>query len=127
MVVSTAAAGGPVRVRRIYDPPEADDGSRVLVDRLWPRGMSKERANLREWCKDVAPSTALRQWYGHEPERFAEFDRRYRAELAEPGPAEALGSLRALASQGPLTLLTAAKRADISEAAVLREVLTGSR
>ena len=64
-----------VQVRRVYDPPEASDGQRVLVDRLWPRGLSKERAHLDEWCKDVAPSTGLRQWYGHNPGRFEEFAR----------------------------------------------------
>ena len=100
-------------------PPEASDGQRVLVDRLWPRGLSKERAHLDEWCKDVAPSTGLRQWYGHDPGRFEEFARRYRAELDEPERAAAYSQLRELAAHGPLTLLTAAKRSDISEAAVL--------
>ncbi|MBS1697913.1 MAG: DUF488 family protein [Actinobacteria bacterium] len=119
----TAPRDAAVRVRRIYDPPEPDDGARVLVDRLWPRGVSKERADLREWCKDVAPSTALRQWYAHDPEKFAEFARRYRAELEEPAPAAALAGLRALVQRGPVTLLTAAKRSDISEATVLQEVL----
>ena len=104
---------------RVYDPPEASDGQRVLVDRLWPRGLSKERAHLDEWCKDVAPSTGLRQWYGHNPGRFEEFARRYRAELDEPERAAAYSQLRELAAHGPLTLLTAAKRSDISEAAVL--------
>ncbi len=115
-----------VRVRRIYDPAEPDEGARVLVDRLWPRGVSKERADLREWCKDVAPSTELRQWYGHDPERFAEFARRYRAELADPTRADAPAGLRALLRQEPVTLLTAAKRSDISEATVLQELLSGS-
>ena len=86
---------------------------------LWPRGLSKERAHLDEWCKDVAPSTGLRQWYGHDPGRFEEFARRYRAELDEPERAAAYSQLRELAAHGPLTLLTAAKRSDISEAAVL--------
>lgn len=122
----TAGDGAPVgvRVRRIYDAPAPDDGARVLVDRLWPRGVSKARAALREWCKDVAPSTALRQWYGHDPDRFAEFARRYRAELEDPAQAAALAGLRALVREGPVTLLTAARRADISEATVLQEVLT---
>jgi len=108
-----------VQVRRVYDPPEASDGQRVLVDRLWPRGLSKERAHLDEWCKDVAPSTGLRQWYGHNPGRFEEFARRYRAELDEPERAAAYSQLCELAAHGPLILLTAAKRSDISEAAVL--------
>lgn len=119
-------AGSPrLQVRRVYDPPEPGDGARVLVDRLWPRGISKDRAALDEWCKQVAPSVELRQWYAHEPDRFAEFARRYRAELDDPERAAALAHLRELARLGPLTLLTAAKRSDISEATVLVEVLTG--
>lgn len=113
-----------VQVRRIYDEPSLDDGARVLVDRLWPRGVSKARAQLDDWCKDIAPSTELRKWYGHDPARFAEFSRRYIDELAEPGPAAALAYLEGLAERGPLTLLTATKEPDISEAAVLRNLLT---
>jgi uncharacterized protein YeaO (DUF488 family) len=71
-----------VRVRRIYAPVTEQDGIRVLVDRLWPRGMSKSRAEIDEWCREIAPSTALRRWYGHDPQRFTEFRRRYRRELA---------------------------------------------
>lgn len=112
-----------VQVRRIYDEPESTDGKRVLVDRLWPRGVSKERADLFEWLKDVAPSTELREWYGHDPEKFAEFAARYRAELAQSPGKEALTVLRGLASEGNVTLLTAAKRADISEATVLQSLL----
>jgi uncharacterized protein YeaO (DUF488 family) len=112
-----------VQVRRVYDDPAPGDGSRVLVDRIWPRGMTKERASLDEWCKQIAPSTELRQWYGHDPERFAEFTRRYGEELAEPERAEALGHLRALAETGTVTLLTASKAVDISEAAVLAGLL----
>ena len=112
-----------VRVRRAYDEPTGEDGARVLVDRIWPRGLSKEKAGLDEWCKAVAPSTALRTWYGHPPERFEEFGRRYRAELEEPERAQALQHLRDLARHGTLTLLTATKRADISEAVVLADLL----
>ncbi|MBS1907778.1 MAG: DUF488 domain-containing protein [Actinobacteria bacterium] len=126
MTATTNDSGFRVRVRRIYDEPEPDDGARVLVDRLWPRGVSKERAALHEWCKDVAPSTELRQWYAHDPEKFPEFAQRYRAELTDPGQAEVLAGLRALVQQGPVTLLTAAKRSDISEATVLQQVLSGS-
>jgi uncharacterized protein YeaO (DUF488 family) len=115
-----------VQVRRIYEEPESADGTRVLVDRLWPRGVSKERADLFEWLKAVAPSTELRTWYGHEPAKFAEFARRYEAELAEPPAADAFAELRRLAAEGPVTLLTASRRADISEATVLRDLLTGS-
>lgn len=117
---------GNVRVRRAYDPPAADDGRRVLVDRVWPRGLSREDARLDDWCKQVAPSTGLRKWYGHDPERFDEFARRYREELDEPERAEALDRLRDLAATSPLTLLTAAKRADISQAAVLADLLNRS-
>jgi uncharacterized protein YeaO (DUF488 family) len=91
----------------------------VLVDRLWPRGLTKERADLDEWCKTVAPSTELRKWYGHAPERFEEFARRYRAELKDPVPAEVLRHLRQLAGRRNLTLLTATKDVDISEATVI--------
>jgi uncharacterized protein YeaO (DUF488 family) len=112
-----------VRVRRIYDEPDALDGIRVLVDRLWPRGVGKAKAELDEWCKDVAPSRALRAWYVHDPAKFPEFRRRYRAELEEPARAEALQHLRVLADGHRLTLLTATKRPDISEAAVLADLL----
>lgn len=114
-----------VQVRRVYDPPQESDGTRVLVDRLWPRGMSKQRAALDEWCKAVAPSPELRTWYGHDPAKFAEFEQRYRAELADDTHAGALANLRDLSKQGSLTLLTAAKRDDISEATVLAGLLTG--
>ena len=112
-----------VRVRRAYDEPAREDGARVLVDRIWPRGLTKEKAGLDEWCKAVAPSTALRRWYGHAPELFEEFRRRYRTELEEPERADALAHLRTIARRRNLTLLTAAKRADISEATVLAELL----
>jgi uncharacterized protein YeaO (DUF488 family) len=113
-----------VQVRRIYDAPMPDDGTRVLVDRLWPRGVSKPRAHLDEWCKDIAPSTGLRDWYHHDPTLFGEFTRRYTDELRAPVPAAVLAHLRELATQQPLTLLTATKDPDISEAAVLRQLLT---
>jgi uncharacterized protein YeaO (DUF488 family) len=118
-----------VQVKRIYDEPEPQDGMRVLVDRIWPRGMSKERARLDLWCKQVAPSTELRTWYGHDPARFAEFTARYRAELTDAERAEAFSELRALAGTHPmLTLLTATKDFQISEAAVLaEEIRSGGR
>ncbi|MDQ6798739.1 MAG: DUF488 family protein [Actinomycetota bacterium] len=112
-----------VQVRRVYDPPEPDDGSRVLVDRIWPRGMTKARAELDEWCKQVAPSTELRKWYGHEPARFEEFVRRYHAELQEPQRSDALAHLRELAEGKTLTLLTATKQPESSEAEVLATML----
>lgn len=112
-----------VRVARVYEPRTESGGARVLVDRIWPRGLSKERADLDEWCKDVAPSTELRRWYGHDPALFPEFARRYAEELEEPGRAEALGHLRELARHGDLTLLTATRDPDISEAAVLADLI----
>jgi uncharacterized protein YeaO (DUF488 family) len=112
-----------VRVRRVYDERKRGDGRRVLVDRIWPRGLSKDKADLDDWCKTVAPSTALRKWYSHDPERFDEFTRRYRTELKEPERAETLDHLRKLAKSRNLTLLTATKHADISEAAVLADLL----
>ena len=108
-----------VNVRRIYEEPLETDGTRILVDRLWPRGLSKEKAHFDEWCKAVAPSAELRKWYGHDPGLFEDFSRRYRRELKEPEPAAALSRLRSLAGQGPLTLLTATREPAISEAAVL--------
>ncbi len=108
-----------VRVRRVYEDPEPGDGARVLVDRLWPRGLRKDAVALDEWFRDVAPSAGLRSWYGHDPAKFEEFRRRYIAELAGPEAQAALGRLRALAARGPLTLLTATKDVGHSQAAVL--------
>ena len=112
-----------VQVRRVYDEPEDSDGARVLVDRIWPRGMTKVRAALNEWCKDVAPSTELRKWYSHDPAKFEEFTRRYGAELEQAERVQALQHLRDLAPDGRLTLLTGSKAVDISEAAVLAAIL----
>jgi uncharacterized protein YeaO (DUF488 family)/DNA-binding transcriptional LysR family regulator len=114
-----------VRVGRVYDEPEPDDGTRVLVDRIWPRGLAKDKARLDQWCKQVAPSTELRKWYSHDPERFEEFGRRYREELKDAERAQALKHLRELAKSGTLTLLTATKHAEISEAAVLADLIRG--
>ena len=112
-----------IRVRRVYDAPSPDDGARVLVDRIWPRGLRKAAAHLDEWAKEVAPSTELRTWYGHDPAKFDEFGRRYKAELTESGPAQAVDQLRALAATRTVTLLTATRELDISQAAVLAGVL----
>ena len=114
-----------VQVRRVYDDPGTDDGVRVLVDRLWPRGIAKEGLRLDRWAKEVAPSTELRKWYGHRPERFDEFRLRYRAELEAPLAAEGLEELRRTAHQGPLTLLTATRDVPHSGAAVLAEAVEG--
>ncbi len=113
-----------VRVRRVYEEPEPQDGSRVLVDRLWPRGLRKDAARFDEWAKDVAPSTELRTWYGHDPAKFGEFCRRYTAELAEGTSRAALDHLAALAAAGgPVTLLTATRDVDHSQAEVLAGLL----
>jgi uncharacterized protein YeaO (DUF488 family) len=113
-----------VRVRRVYDDPSAEDGARVLVDRVWPRGLRKDALRLDDWIKDVAPSSELRTWYGHDPARFDEFRRRYLGELTGSAQRAALGRLRALASSGkPLTLLTATRDVDHSQAAVLARLL----
>ena len=117
-------AGEKVRVRRVYEEPERGDGSRVLVDRIWPRGLTKAKAALDEWCKDVAPSAELRNWYRHDRDRFEDFGRRYEAELRDPQRAEALAHLRGLAKgRRHLTLLTATTQPEISEAAVLAGLL----
>lgn len=112
-----------VQVRRIYDDPQASDGERVLVDRLWPRGVSKERAHLSDWCKQVAPSTELRKWYDHDPAKFSEFTSRYTSELEAGDQAIAFAHLQELARKGTLTLLTATKQPEISEAQVLADLL----
>jgi uncharacterized protein YeaO (DUF488 family) len=96
-----------------------------LVDRRWPRGVSKARADLDEWCRAVAPSDALRKWYGHEAEKFEEFELRYRRELEDPERASALRHLEVMTAHGRLTLLTATKEVEISQAAVLAELLRG--
>lgn len=115
-----------VQVRRVYEDPEPDGGARVLVDRLWPRGVAKERLHLDRWAKEVAPSTELRTWYGHRPERFDEFRRRYLAELKAPPAAEVLEELRRLAEGDGVTLLTATRDVPHSGAQVLADALRGA-
>jgi uncharacterized protein YeaO (DUF488 family) len=112
-----------VRLKRVYLPAGPEDGVRVLVDRLWPRGVSKVRAALAFWNKDVAPSTELRQWFGHDPARWAEFCKRYRSELKSNS--EAVEALGALARQGRVTLVFGARDEAHNEAVVLWEVLLG--
>jgi uncharacterized protein YeaO (DUF488 family) len=121
---AVAAPARGVRIKRIYDARTAADGYRALVDRLWPRGISKTRAALDAWLVELAPSTALRQWFGHEPGRFAEFARRYRAELR--AQRRTLDELRARAVRGRVTLLYAARDARVNHAAVLRDVLNST-
>ncbi|MER7243127.1 DUF488 family protein [Kribbella sp. NPDC000426] len=116
-----------VHVRRIYDRPAAGDGIRVLVDRVWPRGIRKEAAAIDLWAKDVAPSTELRKWYGHVPEKFAQFEKRYRDELATQAGRTALEQLRTLAARDDLVLVTATRDVDHSQATVLARVLNEAR
>lgn len=113
--------GTDIRIKRVYDPPDTDDGIRVLVDRVWPRGVSRTDAALDHWFKDLAPSTELRKWFGHDPERWAEFRRAYLEEL-EDG-AELLDKLADLAEGGTLTLLYGARDEKHNQAVVLRNVL----
>ena len=110
-----------IRLKRAYEPPAAADGFRVLIDRLWPRGVSRERAHLDEWARELAPSSELRQWFGHDPARFAEFRRRYTAELAMQR--STLRELRRRARLGTLTLVYAAHDTEHNDAVVLAEVL----
>jgi len=112
-----------VRVRRVYDSPEPEDGVRVLVDRLWPRGLSKDAARVDEWPKAITPSTELRRWYHAGEGSYEEFARRYEAELAAPEATELLDHVRELAAKGPVTLLTSAKTPEESHAAVLARLL----
>jgi uncharacterized protein YeaO (DUF488 family) len=112
------------RVARVYDPPTPDDGARILVDRLWPRGLSKEHAALDSWCKEIAPSNELRTWYGHDPARFEEFAGRYRSELEGPAQAAAFENLQARCRRETVTLLTATKALELSHAVVLAAVLS---
>lgn len=110
-----------IDIKRVYETPSPEDGTRVLVDRLWPRGLAKSEARIDFWLKEAGPSTALRKWYGHAPERFAEFRRRYEAEL-DAGP-DAIATLLRLAEEGHITLVFAAREAALSNAAVLKEYL----
>ncbi|HUE35303.1 MAG TPA: DUF488 family protein [Mycobacterium sp.] len=109
-----------IRVARVYDDAGSGDGQRVLVDRVWPRGVRKDDPRVGTWCKDVAPSKELREWYHHQPERFDEFASRYRAELQD---SPALEELRKLTERGAVTLVTATRDVDISQAAVLAKLL----
>lgn len=112
-----------VRLKRVYDEPESADGLRVLVDRLWPRGLSKEQAHLDRWEKELAPSGELRRWFAHDPEKWPEFRRRFRQELQDRRPL--LLDLAREAASGKLTLLYAAKDGEHNNAVVLKEMLEG--
>lgn len=108
-----------VAIKRAYEPPARGDGVRILVDRLWPRGLRKEAAHFDQWRKDLSPSTELRQYYSHRPERFAEFTKRYHAELRTQKAAAAVSELVDINRRRPVTLLTASRDLEHSEAAVL--------
>ena len=109
------------KIKRVYEEPSHADGRRILVDRLWPRGLSKERARVDIWLKDIAPSTTLRKWFSHDPERWIEFQARYRQELKSK--ADMLADLKKKAAESPVTLLYGAKDELHNEAVVLLKVL----
>jgi uncharacterized protein YeaO (DUF488 family) len=108
-----------VRIKRAYEPPARGDGVRILVDRLWPRGLRKDDAHLDQWRKELSPSTELRQFYAHQSERFVEFTRRYRTELRRKEAVAAISEIVDLTRRRPVTLITASRDLDHSEAAVL--------
>jgi len=113
-----------IAIKRVYDKPARDDGLRILIDRLWPRGLSKAELKLDAWVRPLSPSNELRKWYGHDPKLFAEFRRRYREELADQK--EELAKLRAMIKGHKATLLTATRELELSHAVVLRELLEHS-
>ncbi len=121
--MSNAVPARNVRLKRIYEPASEEDGKRILVDRLWPRGMTKARARLDRWIREVTPSDELRTWFDHDSKRWETFRQRYRAELA--GQSDTLSELRQQAREGPITLLYAAKDQAHTHAMVLRNVLLG--
>lgn len=114
---------GHVQVKRAYEAPAKEDGKRVLVDRVWPRGVKKEALKLESWAKEVAPTTELRRWFGHDPEKWPEFRKRYREELRDDAHREALDSIRALAGAGCVTLVYSARDEAHNQALVIRELL----
>ena len=121
--MSTRIAAGNIKLKRAYEPASAQDGTRVLVDRLWPRGVSKDAAALDLWLKELAPSTGLRKWFGHDPARWAEFQGRYAQEVREHP--QLLAQLRDLARKGPVTLVFSARDEAHNDAIVLRQLLLG--
>ncbi len=111
-----------LRIKRAYEPPSEDDGTRILVDRLWPRGLKKSNAAISQWMKEIAPTTELRKWFAHDPARWDEFRRRYKAELRTKS--ELLSELRDMTHKGPVTLIYSAHDEQHNQAVVLREVLS---
>ena len=116
-------SAGNVKLKRAYEPPTADDGTRILIDRLWPRGITKERAAIDQWMKGISPSAELRKWFGHDPARWDEFRRRYAKEVHQH--AELLDQLRLLAREGPITLVYSARDEKHNDAIELRELILG--
>ena len=112
-----------LRIKRVYEPQTRSDGRRILVDRLWPRGLSKKKAAVDEWMKDIAPSAELRRWFGHDPRRWPEFKRRYRHELRAHG--DLLRDITARASRGPVTLVYGARDEAHNDAVVLAAAIRG--
>jgi uncharacterized protein YeaO (DUF488 family) len=122
--MSKRISPGNIKLKRAYEHPAAEDGTRILIDRLWPRGVKKEAAAIDQWAKELAPSTELRKWFGHDPARWEEFQRRYAVELQQH--ADLLENLRELVRRGPITLVYAAHDELHNDAIVLRDILLGS-
>src|SRR5215469_2554898 len=122
--MASQTASGEIRLKRAYASPELGDGTRILVDRLWPRGIKKANAAIDHWFKDIAPNAELRRWFGHRPERWPEFRRRYLAELQERP--ELIEEIRKATRAGPVTLVYAARDEAHNDAVVLKELLTGA-
>jgi len=111
-----------IKIKRVYDPASPDDGKRILIDRLWPRGIKKEEAHIDEWLKDISPSHELRKWYSHDPAKWAEFKKRYKQELA--GKSELLKKIKAGAKKQTVTLLFSTKELELNNAVALKEMLS---
>jgi uncharacterized protein YeaO (DUF488 family) len=126
MARSATATRHGLQIKYVRDPVSPEDGERILIDRLWPRGVSKERAHLTAWMRDLAPSHELRQWFGHDPSRWAEFRRRYRHELRERGQMDALRELRERARHKRITLVFGASDREHNDAVVLLELAAAS-
>jgi uncharacterized protein YeaO (DUF488 family) len=123
MPMNKRVLAGNIKLKRAYERPDAGDGTRVLIDRLWPRGVRKADAAIDQWVKDLSPSTELRNWFGHDPARWREFRRRYAAEVQQHP--EQLKRLRSLARQGPITLVFSARDELHNDAVALRDFLLG--
>jgi len=114
-----------IKIKRIYDPPSPGDGQRILVDRLWPRGMKKEEAHIDEWLKEISPSNELRKWYSHDPAKWPEFKRRYRAEISRE--TDLLKRIKNEGKKGTVTLLFSSRELELNNATALKEIVEGLR